>query len=612
MKDMISAFKNNTDTELTVSPESNALGLADGIFSRMSREVISIAIDLANHDDAIASIHMRDAEEYMAMGDEKKAVLALKQAADLGYLPARISLAKNLIKSDEIDEQFSGFKLMRLAAAQGSTEACLQLAWLSEIGRGTPVSQRQAVNWYRKAAEQGNAEAQLNLGVKYDNGEGVQHNEQEACRWYRLAAEQGNADARYFFASALENGEGIAKDIDEAIDWYILAAEKGKQAAKARLWKLANLGVYVPESQNEAIFIEHLGAEFRDPYSLFKCAFRLASGIGVELNCLEALPYYLAAASGGVEDAIDHIQVLSVRYPKYRKSYKQVLRGKSPLNRENNSQSTPSWMKTDGYIGDYSEVQKFRRLAIQAATNDDHVNGALAEAYFYGRGVRENSAAALEFSLRSDRGICRYISGYVYARSKQYDRAKLFLIAGIKSNESLCVLELAQLLYSEVVSIEKSSDLGDFLDALEALAGDDLDAMVYAGLLYEGIEGIPEDSEKAFYWRMQAYRLGGGAYANNLAICFQDGIGTTVDIDLAKSLYLEAIETGCDVACNNMIRLLQWMGVNNDDPEFQYVENSLEIITNENVSDEPPHNETSFSKREQRLAYKRSLEVLGI
>ena len=57
---------------------------------------------------------------------------------------------------------------------------------------GIPQDFPTARKWFEKAAAQGDTEAQLNLGVMYANGLSVRQNKQTAREWYGKACDNGD------------------------------------------------------------------------------------------------------------------------------------------------------------------------------------------------------------------------------------------------------------------------------------------------------------------------------------------------------------------------------------------------------------------------------------
>jgi hypothetical protein len=91
----------------------------------------------------------------------------------------------------------TALRVARPLAEQGDARAQSILGRMYARGRGVPLDEVEAGNWFRGAADRGNAAAQLTLGNMYAEGRGVPQDYAEAARWYRVAADQGDPHAQY-------------------------------------------------------------------------------------------------------------------------------------------------------------------------------------------------------------------------------------------------------------------------------------------------------------------------------------------------------------------------------------------------------------------------------
>jgi hypothetical protein len=78
-------------------------------------------------------------------------------------------------------------------------------------GLGVDENFTETLFWYRKAAAQGNTEAQLNLEHMHAKGYSTQRNYSEAALWYQEAADQGHSDAQYFLGCMHNIRKGVYK-----------------------------------------------------------------------------------------------------------------------------------------------------------------------------------------------------------------------------------------------------------------------------------------------------------------------------------------------------------------------------------------------------------------
>jgi TPR repeat protein len=122
-------------------------------------------------------------------------------------------------------------RAMKEFKADGSGEACYNIALMHYKGEGVKANRGEAVKWFRKAAEKGNMQSQFVMGTMYDKGEDLARDQGEAFRWYRKAAEQGHAQAQFNVGYMYTMGEGVKKDRGEALVWLKKAAAQRHEKA---------------------------------------------------------------------------------------------------------------------------------------------------------------------------------------------------------------------------------------------------------------------------------------------------------------------------------------------------------------------------------------------
>ena len=133
----------------------------------------------------------------------------------------------------------TALRVARPLAEQGDARAQSILGRMYARGRGVPLDEVEAGNWFRGAADRGNAAAQLTLGNMYAEGRGVPQDYAEAARWYRVAADQGDPHAQYNLGLSYAKGEGISRDNVSAHMWFNIAASRlGGRRRRARLGHL--------------------------------------------------------------------------------------------------------------------------------------------------------------------------------------------------------------------------------------------------------------------------------------------------------------------------------------------------------------------------------------
>jgi localization factor PodJL len=162
--------------------------------------------------------------------------LSLRLAAAQGDSEAQIEIADRYAAGNGVERDLGkAAEWYQRAACAGNARAQYRLASLYERGRGVEKDLGRARVWYQRAAEQGNVKAMHNLGVLYTGQAGTEPDYATAAKWFAKAAEYGLADSQFNLAILYENGLGVARSTPEAYKWYALAAKRGDaEAAKRR------------------------------------------------------------------------------------------------------------------------------------------------------------------------------------------------------------------------------------------------------------------------------------------------------------------------------------------------------------------------------------------
>lgn len=176
------------------------------------------------------------------------------------------------------------------------------------LRKGTPESDRKAVDLFRKAAAGGYAPSQYRLGCCYETGQGVDQDSPTANEWFLKAAEQGYVDAQYKLAYSYRVGLGIAVDSAAALEWYTRAAENGDAEAQGVLGHMYATGQFARADAGRAFAWFLKCAENGVPPAQLEIVRRYRDGDGVApdlekayqwLVVLRADPEFAAAGNRG-------------------------------------------------------------------------------------------------------------------------------------------------------------------------------------------------------------------------------------------------------------------------------------------------------------------------
>lgn len=173
--------------------------------------------------------------------DQRFARKLLQRAADAGYAPAGLKLARMLVSGPLGRRDYRRARRLLQDAAQANyAPAQFTLAQLLESGEGGAADPVKAVDWYRRAAFNSRdasrkAQAQYRLARMVDSGTGTERHPAKALELYRLAAREGHAEALGAVADYMYRGELVDKNVVQARRLYRAAAERGNADAMANL-----------------------------------------------------------------------------------------------------------------------------------------------------------------------------------------------------------------------------------------------------------------------------------------------------------------------------------------------------------------------------------------
>lgn len=235
------------------------------------------------------------------------------------------------------------FQEVKKEAEKGNTEAQYALGRMYQIGKGVPIDNKMALEWFTKAAEKENANAQYNLGVMYQNGDGVALDKKKAVELISRAAEQGFVWAEYTLGVIYQNGDGVPVDGKKAVEWFVKAAEKGNAKAQFALGMIyenrmpdderikeiyarAVQQKYIPdqyfipsisrkienvrEDKRKAIEFYRKAAEQGFITAQLYLGWMYFGGIGIERSEKNAFKFWAQAAKRGDKNAQHNIEIL--------------------------------------------------------------------------------------------------------------------------------------------------------------------------------------------------------------------------------------------------------------------------------------------------------------
>ncbi len=137
-------------------------------------------------------------------------------------------------KGDELPRNYPAAVRWYRRAAEGDSEAKVNLAAMLAEGKGTTQDYGQALDLCKSAAKDGYVGGPFCVGYFYQRGLGVPANFKEAAKWYREAVARGHSQAMLRLAEMYAKGDGVPVDRAEAYILYFDAYTQGSGEARVQ------------------------------------------------------------------------------------------------------------------------------------------------------------------------------------------------------------------------------------------------------------------------------------------------------------------------------------------------------------------------------------------
>ncbi len=472
-----------------------------------------------------------------------------------------------------------------LRALKGSPEAQLELYHFYRKGEGVKKDDKKAFEWIKKCSDQNYPNGLVALGYCYIEGIGIEKNPFKAKECYERAIEIGDLDSAYFNLGAWY--ETYEKNMENASLYYEKASERNNGAAAFRL---ANYYLYLAKYQNEkekTKYFESLAFKYfkkavelkvdRAYWFLAECYY---VGLGVEKNLGEAFKYYsLSAEKTKSQESVEAIIKLAVYYEelavesdkeeaiKLRKEalacYKKAVelgfyKACEPLAQyyfyglagETNLKEAFKYYKWDAKKNNsctaYDMLGHFYEEGLGGIEVDD------VKAYdCYEKAVGENNPRAIFKVACYDKEEAKGLEEEGKIEEAKALREKAFkgfkLAVELKYPDSYGHLADCYF-YGFGTDIDYQEAFNNFLLFSQKKTNSSCHTLLgytytHLGYYYdEGIGGVEVNEELAFFYYSRGVRENDPVAFYKLAECYELGIGTPMNIQLAVKYYRRAYE----------------------------------------------------------------------
>ena len=206
-------------------------------------EALDLALEAAQRGDGYSRVYVG-----MALMDEDidEARSWLLRAAEDGYAPAYVHLARSFRSADEPDPE-KAKRWYEAATEEGSVAASLAIAFMYRDGEFGEPDGAEAARRFSILADSGSAHAKAALAHLYLFSDDVNRDVACAFALYQEAAEQGVTDAYTGLGYLYETGTGTGADLATAENWYRRAAEQDDPVAQYQLGSL----IFQPAQQDK-------------------------------------------------------------------------------------------------------------------------------------------------------------------------------------------------------------------------------------------------------------------------------------------------------------------------------------------------------------------------
>ncbi|CAH0756604.1 unnamed protein product [Diatraea saccharalis] len=509
------------------------------------------------YDAAMAKLRRRSP-------DLRGAILTIQQAANKGYIPAKIKLAWSHIFGEGVELDIEKAKVIfETLAEDGIADAHAGMGFLHATGLSVPVSQAKALVHYTIGAAGGSDYAQMALAYRYWSGVSVISScpkamdlymkvaakvasqvswsggpaihrtrlvdeaegaggalDSDLIEYYQLLAEKGDVQAQVGLGQLhFQGGRGVTLDINKALHYFTQAANTGNSVANAFLGKIYLEGGDGIKPDNEtALRYFSKAAELNNPVGQSGLGIMYLQGRGVPKDTRMAFKYFTMAANQGWVEGQLHLGFM--------------------------------YFGGIGVRRDFKQANKYFSLASQSG----HVLALyhLGHMHAQGLGVLRSCTTATElFKNVCERGwwSSRLMLGHAAWRARDSDSALLQYLALAERG-----LELAQTNAAYILDNGEGSVFGEEWRHARALqlwsraaSQGCASARVKLGdYHYYGL-GTKQDLEAAAYhYRIASEQLHNAQATFNLGYMHARGLGLAQDLHLAKRCYDLAADTSPD------------------------------------------------------------------
>ncbi|XP_026332861.1 protein sel-1 homolog 1 [Hyposmocoma kahamanoa] len=412
------------DLDRDRKPEENPQDILDSLPPLPVEEKIELTPELQEakelYDAATAKLNRRSP-------DLRGAILQVKQAADMGYVPAKIKLAWSYLFGEGVELDLEKAKnIFEKLADEGNAEAHAGMGFLYATGISVPVSQAKALVHYTMGALGDSAYAQMALAYRHwiylEGGDGIKADNDTALRYFRKASELNNPVGQSGLGIMYLHGRGVPKDTSAAFKYFTLAANQGWVEGQLHLGFMYFGGIGIRRDFKQANKYFSLASQSGHVLALYHLGQMHAQGLGVLRSCTTAVELFKNVCERGGWGARLMLAHAAWRARDADSSLLQYLalaeRGYEV------AQSNAAFLLDNGEVQLFDEAERWAR-ALQlwgraAAQGCSAARVKLGDYHYYGLGTAQDlEAAAHHYRIASEQlhnAQATFNLGYMHER----------------------------------------------------------------------------------------------------------------------------------------------------------------------------------------------------
>lgn len=401
---------------------------------------------------------------------------------------------------------------------------------------------QSAESKYREAALLYNSDGMFMLGNYYLNGfAGLSKDEQEAYRWYLRSANLENADAMILIGWYHRFGKGpVSKNIQVALEWYKRAIELNSSQAMLELGHWYRFGGDGIEKNDQNAYEWYLRAASLNNLTAFRVlgyAFKEGS-LGLKKDLDAAKGWFTRGVD--LKDS-DCMVALGEIFLESGYDKQKGLRFIEEAARIGNNRKAIFALKDIFSEGKYG-IAKDGNKAIEwlkklVGIDDEAAYRSIARIYHYGKGVEQNILEAIKW--------------YKEAVKSEHDDHDDYLSKGARSLCYVCYdLQILGDLYFDGFGDKLPKDYTVAFNYYTQISGNtsyELSRFFSLALMYENGKGTTKNIEQANDYYLKSANEGYSVAMNNLAWNYFNGNGVPKNIGTAKYWFEKAIKAGNEV-----------------------------------------------------------------